>query len=376
MSKITILFAVTFTISSCTSAIRKPAADADASTPQEQKIKDMADQIKTAPNVPPIDTFQDLDMKFTFDQTWRIVTLGADKPSYSSGTYPDLTSDFKQFFLPLKHAAHRALTDPTEVSNADFRHILHPNGICLRGTWKMDNYGGTPYTGYFRPGTAAPLIVRASTHGYNVMVNTQHYNSFGFVGRIFQNDGPDKADFITQTDLGGVAAKSFFQSDAMNAPPVSPFHRKQHPLDVEVTKFLTTGAVFSSEDSNNSNRQVYTIAELGKGDEPTHAPPFMKFALSKTNIPAPNGPMDFRSEILANLPFTVEVDVSDDPGENSRLFGRKLAPNSPAWRRIGEVTFDAGTVSHACDFRLNIRHSPWRNDLNTPGTEKKKLGGH
>jgi hypothetical protein len=360
-------------LTSCISASRRPAADSAQASPQERKIEEIAQQIKDA-HTPDYGAFQNLDMKFTYEQFWKIATLGSDKPEYSGTDLVVHTTNLESMYNgTLKHDAERNLTTRTDVSNADFRRVLHPNGICLKGVWKMDDYAAPTYTGYFQPLTQAGVVARASTHGANALVNTEHYNSFGFVGKIFLNQEVESADFITQTDLGGVEAKSFFQSDTMNAPPVSPLKREQSPLDGEITKLLVTGAAFREVDSNTSNRQVYTIAELGKGDEATRAPQFMKFAFSKMGVTAPAGPMDFRKEVMGHIPFTVEVQVSEASGKWNPVNGRKLDVNSASWRRIGEVTFTEATISHACDFRIQFHHAPWRKDLNKPGTEQENL---
>jgi len=56
----------------------------------------------------------------------------------------------------LLDAARRTLASAADLRwGADgkgFRRLLHPNGICLLGTWEITEE--TPYSGYFRKGAA------------------------------------------------------------------------------------------------------------------------------------------------------------------------------------------------------------------------------
>ena len=47
------------------------------------------------------------------------------------------------------------------VNGRGFRRILHPNGVCLTGEWKITE--DNEYTGYFARGSTALTIARYST---------------------------------------------------------------------------------------------------------------------------------------------------------------------------------------------------------------------
>jgi hypothetical protein len=65
-------------------------------------------------------------------------------------------------------AARRTLASQADLrwgpDGRGFRRIVHPNGVCLTGTWQIDEApNGTPYTGYFKPGSRALIVGRYST---------------------------------------------------------------------------------------------------------------------------------------------------------------------------------------------------------------------
>lgn len=362
-------------IPACSSIVRTPAQQVEDS-PQETKIREIETQVQSATAPKVFNTFQNLDMKFSFDEMWKIVKIGREKEGYDKASFPSYRVNLEPLIDgTLFKAAHRTLTSRSDISNTDYLRVLHPNGICLSGTWSMDKTAGDKYSGYFQPGIEAKIIARASPHGSNVMVHTNNHNSFGLVGKIFQNEvRSTTADFITQTDLGGVSAASFFETDVSNTPTVSVLNRKMAATDIEVTKFLTTGIIFRGNDSNTTNRQVYRIAELGIGQGPTRSPQFLKLALSKVGKQFPTEPMDFRHEILKNIPFTVPVEVFEgEPIKTLVPPGLKAPLESGQWRRIGEIRFEEAVVSYACDFRIHFHHAPWRSDINDPKTTKENL---
>ena len=171
-------------------------------------------------------------------------------------------------------AARRALVSGADLrwgtDGRGFRRILHPNGVCLTGTWEIDGAPeGTAYTGYFRPGSRALIVGRYST--CCTETRSGHYRSLALVGKLFPTiDKGDArsyitANFITQQDLGGALSPTINDAELRNAPDTTPW-RRGPALPV----LLLTGLVFQRTDKQPAIRQLYPIAELGKPEgEPT-----------------------------------------------------------------------------------------------------------
>src|SRR5262249_45786568 len=89
-----------------------------------------------------------------------------------------------------------------------FRRIVHPNGVCLTGTWGIDEAPeGTAYSGYFKPGSRALIVGRYST--CCTETRSGHYRSLAMAAKIYPTTDRDHAqpyrtaNFFTQEDLGG-----------------------------------------------------------------------------------------------------------------------------------------------------------------------------
>src|SRR5258708_25374592 len=86
-----------------------------------------------------------------------------------------------------------------------YRRILHPNGVCLTGRWRITE--ATPYSGYFRQNSEALVVGRYST--CCTETRRGHTRSLALVGKLFPTTDPDHpqplrtASFITQQDIAG-----------------------------------------------------------------------------------------------------------------------------------------------------------------------------
>jgi hypothetical protein len=75
-------------------------------------------------------------------------------------TFASIASGLLRFWKPFGflRATRRTVTSHADLrwghDHRGVRRLLHPNGICLTGVWKIDAApDGTAYTGYFRPGS-------------------------------------------------------------------------------------------------------------------------------------------------------------------------------------------------------------------------------
>lgn len=255
-----------------------------------------------------------------------------------------------------------------------FRRLLHPNGICLTGEWRITEETG--YSGYFSQGSTALAIGRYSTcctetrRGYT--------RSLSLVGKIYPTTDPDHAlplrtaNFITQQDIGGAQTDFINDAELRNAPDTTGL-RRGFGLPI----LLVTGIVFGRVDKQPTIRQLYQIAELGKPkEEPTRAPEFMRLLVSPAQPKIHGEGLDFRDEVMAQIydkgdpgpkrTLTFDIEVTDE-GESHgpALRERRTFRN---WRRIGSLIFDQAVVSYNGDSVIHFNHPTWRDDRNDAAT--------
>lgn len=243
--------------------------------------------------------------------------------------------------------SQRTLSDTRDIIEP-FEKLAHPNGICLKGVWEID----TPniYGGYFKKGSKALIIARAST----AMGNTKRgeKRSFGFAGKLFasldstQINTQKSANFFLIDDLGGTDSKAYTDVSMTNEPKVS--------FTFEVLKNIAYGAnvtrTFARADKNPGMRQLYEISYLGESkSEHSITPKWMRLeALTKREA------KDFRDELKIKagekLIFSVSV-------ANKKVKGKR------DFQEIGKISFDSSVVSKTCDRRLHFHHPRWRDDL-------------
>jgi hypothetical protein len=277
----------------------------------------------------------------------------------------------------------RKATERTVDSSADlrwgpdqkgYRRLLHPNGICLTGSWTITEE--TNYSGYFRKGSQALMVGRYSTCCDKT--RRGQTRSLALVGKLFPTTDPGHteplrtASFFTQQDLGGDYSRYINDAELSNAPDTTVLRR-----GTGAPALLVTGAVFSLVDKKPTIRQLYQIAELGKPkDEPTRAPTFMRLLVATTQPRIEGGDLDFRDEIMAQIydrgdpapkrALIFDIEVTDE-GETHGLPVRERR-TFKNWRRIGNITFDAAAASYNGDFVIHFHHPTWRGDQNDPAT--------
>ena len=279
-----------------------------------------------------------------------------------------------------QQAANRTIDSQADLrwgsDGKGFRRIVHPNGVCLKGTWKIgDAPEGTPYTGYFRKGKEGLVIARYST--CCTECRRGRYRSLSLVGKLYPTTNPDDAtlvrpaNFILQEDIGGAKSDYINDAELRNAPDTTPWHRgKGLPI------LLITGLVLFRADKQPTFRQVYTVAELGKADnEPTKAPEFMRLRVVDTQPRVEGADLDFREEILAQIydkgdprpkrKLIFNIEVSDEGESRGIFFPRRTIRN---WKRLGQIVFEEAVASYNGDFVIHFHHPAWRKDRNDPST--------
>jgi hypothetical protein len=267
---------------------------------------------------------------------------------------PQGTVTVKKFFVGLKDQllenSKRTLSDQSDLLPY-FEKLVHPNGICLKGTWNITE--PNPYTGAFRQGTQALIIARASTALSNT--RAEGNRAFGFAGKIFPtadefHDEPLKtANFFTIEDLGGTRKKHFLDSVNTNdiiriSPTFTAFMKGLEGLVVARDFPLAEGSNLQTA----LIRELYPISELGlQPGEEAVTPIWLKIEAAEGQPRIDES--DFRDELnIANYPDGLRFKISV-ASEGSR-FGSK------AWQTIGFIDIEDSVVSESCDHRLHFAH--------------------
>lgn len=258
------------------------------------------------------------------------------------------------FFKLYSDGEDRISKDATRTLNnrADilkpFEKLAHPNGICLKGIWEIDSQN--IYSGYFKKGSKALIIARAST----AMSNTKSGNTraFGFAGKLFGTMNPDEqntvpsANFFLIDDLGGTDALHYTDVVLTNEPPVSFTYEALK----NILYAIKVSSAFSNADKHPGIRQVYEIAELRESQN-IISPKWMKIEASDNKRVDKE---DFRDELKIKegneLVFNISV-------------ANKIIDEKKQWQKIGTIKLDSSIVSNSCDHRLHFHHAKWRDDL-------------
>jgi hypothetical protein len=313
-----------------------------------------------------------------YQKTWGAV--GEPPMPTHKVTFSRLFSVILPFdrLLKFQSAVERAVDSSADLrwgpDGKGFRRLLHPNGICLTGLWRITEETG--YSGYFRKDSQALIVARYST--CCTETRRGHVRSLSMVGKLFPTTDRDHVDplrtanFITQQDIGGDYTDYINDAELRNAPNTTLWRR-----GAGAPILIVTGATFGRVVKNTSIRQLYEIAELGKPkDEPTRAPTFMRLLIAPDQPRIPGDGLDFRDEIMAQIydrgvsapkrTLTFNIELTDE-GETHGLaaFERRTFKN---WRQVGTMTFDKAAASYNGDFVIHFNHPTWRSDQNDPAT--------
>ena len=261
-----------------------------------------------------------------------------------------------------------------------FKRLLHPNGICLTGRWRITEE--SPYSGYFRRGSEALIVARYSSGASGN--RRGQVRSLALVGKLFPTTDPNHdmplrtANFITQEDIGGARTASINDALLRNAPDVTVFRRG--PAG---TLLIRVASVFRRVDQEPTARQVYQVAELGKpAQEPTRAPAFMQLLVAPGQPVIPGDELDYRDEVMSHIfdpgdpapkrTLTFTINVTDDGMTRGTPF--RVRRTFANWRRIGEIVFDNAVASYNGDAVIHFTHPTWRTNRNDPATGTRQNG--
>ena len=283
-------------------------------------------------------SFQDVWNQVTSDP---LDTLPQDKVSFFK-----LFSWGKDIIL---EDSQRTLNNHADILKP-FDKLAHPNGICLKGVWEI--HTENRYSGYFKRGSKALIIARASL----AMSNTRRgeLRAFGLAGKIFPTMNPLKlnqentANFFLIDDLGGTKAEHYTDVNLTNEPSVTTTSAVMKNL----LYALKVARAFGKADENPKIRQLYEISYLGeKNKTNVITPKWMKVEAQKgQTVDAEDFRDELRIEKGKKLIFNIFVASKSTDGKKD-------------WLEIGMMTFDTSVVSSSCDHRLHFHHPKWRVDL-------------
>jgi len=246
--------------------------------------------------------------------------------------------------------AKRTLSSEADIIEP-FNKLVHPNGVCLSGVWKIDT--PNPYSGQFKNGSESLLIARAST----AMSATKRgeIRAFGMAVKLFGTMNKEEtttnslANFFVIDDLGGTDTQYYTDVALTNEPDVS----FTSAVFGSLAYGLKVASAFSSTDENSGIRQLYELSYLGEGESSrVITPKWIKIEAQKKQTKF--GVEDFREEFILgvgeNLVFNISVTSQEIEGVKQ-------------FKKIGTITFDSSVISTTCDHRLHFHHPLWRDDL-------------
>jgi hypothetical protein len=287
-----------------------------------------------------------------FSDVWN--TVKSDPYQTLPYQQVSVTSFFGWFENKLLNASRRTLSDRSDLLPR-FQKLLHPNGICLSGTWRISEQ--TPYSGYFKQGSEGLIIARASAALSEV--KRGELRAFGLAGKLFPTTNVSSvvktANFFTIEDLGGTTTPHFLDAENTNDIiniSVHPSLVFKGPLALAVVNAFQTADNAPSSDQTLI-RQLYPIAELGEADAQKAKSPMWMKIVGSAQTPR-SDEIDFRDElVMDNYPDGIFMDIYVTDEGTRR--GEK------EWNYVGEIHFTESVASDSCDHRLHFSHPRFHN---------------
>lgn len=283
--------------------------------------------------------------KSNFGELWALVK---EKPL--AQPYPKEKVGFWKFFKGLSFrflgSAKRTLNEHRDLLPR-FEKLIRPNGIGLAGTWEITE--DTPYSGFFRKGSRAQLIARASV--FSDDTDRGAYRSFGMALKLFPSaDAKDAGKYKTANvflidDNGGTDTPYFTEARLMTHPKFSVHGGLL--LRAPVLAAVALGQRLA--DKNPDYRQLYPVAELGVAREDLAGVKTPERMMLK-GAPGPRvDAADFRAELDASkYPGGLVFEIFTADGEDQ------------PWKKIGRITFTESVVSEVVDHNLHFPHPRYK----------------
>jgi hypothetical protein len=295
------------------------------------------------------------DQEFDYDGS----TFEEVKSITFSGPYnrlPNHQGLSAQTFVQFFNDSARNMHDKRDI-RPRFDKLIHANGICLSGFWKIDQaaaapgasgesphdpYTGLkideyrePFTGYFAPGSVGLCIARLSVAG---LYMTRGYSrAFGIAGKVFPTLDPAQkvkpGNFVTVNYLSGTKEKHITDIAPTNQPGIGP----------AIAANVINRIIFRLMDTRPGYRQLYPISTLGVPRGARVKTPDLIQLKVPDGTPRVNAD-DFRDELrLKNYPdskliYEIRVKMFDDPN----------------WSRIGRIEFTEDAICEGCDKRIHF----------------------
>lgn len=253
------------------------------------------------------------------------------------------------------YAAARRTLDTREDLLPWFDKLVHPSGICLRGSWRITER--TPYTGLFASGSEGLIIARASDAVGEHRPGKLRY--LGFAGKLYPTSAPDHpsklptANFVMLENLAGTHTEHFVEATlSTDLLPLRPHVGAAFDLPL----VSVVGPAFALADrakklTQPTIRQLYPIAELGVAPGEGRAPVVMRLSPSPRNRRVQTA--DLREELrMEHHPDGIRYDIE--------VADRRSYVVPTSFRRVGELHLTESVASYSGDHRLHFAHAPYR----------------
>lgn len=263
---------------------------------------------------------------------------------YKQPTLPRYPMNAKSLFMQGSVALERDAIRTTSERFDYYDHLpkkLHPNGVCVTGTWTIDKQ--TPYSGYLASKAKGLFVGRISVAMQEV--TKDHKRGFGIAGKIFPTMNEQEivptGNFFTVDVLMGTRAQRVLEVKTTNEPEMG-FDFSLIGLGLKIASALIKG------DDNPMFRPLTQVASLDNASA-IKQPKWIR--LSPSSHLKKNDESDFRAEIIRALAenkiLTYEIAVSETTKDRESIKG---------WRSIGQLRIDRALVSYGCDRRLHFSH--------------------
>lgn len=291
----------------------------------------------------------------SFNEVWKIIQIppavttqaeAEEMAVYQSGKLPQYEMNMSSIFQKKGQIEADAIRTTTDKSDyyPRLEKLLHPNGICVAGKWKITQ--PTHYTGGFAHGAEMLFIGRVSV----AMQDTtfQGRRGFGLAGKLFptmsKTEKVQTQNFFSVDVLLGRKQQSLLSSAMTNSP--------ESGLNFATIGFaglaVKLDKALKAADINPLFRPVKNIASLG--GVPHHEirePQFAQYTFSRGTMT--NQQPDFRNELSQALSDNkvLSIDISVADGNSIK---------EAQWKTIGTIQIEKALVSYGCDRRLHFAH--------------------